>query len=67
MLRESTQAGGTPWALGVEARTRAFRRATAGIARVYRMLHGRLKSLPGAQQDVLFRSYLGSGLRSSTP
>jgi glutathione S-transferase len=40
--------------------SRRLGRATAGIGRVYRMLHGRLKDLPGVQQDVLFQSYLSA-------
>jgi hypothetical protein len=42
------------------AYSRRLGRATAGIGRVYRMLHGRLKDLPGVQQDVLFQSYLSA-------
>lgn len=35
-------------------------RATAHIGRVYRVLHSRLKDLPGAQHDVLFGRYLSA-------
>jgi hypothetical protein len=40
------------------AYSRRLGRATAGIGRVYRELHGELKDLPGTQRDVLFQSYL---------
>jgi hypothetical protein len=42
------------------AYSRRLGRATAGIARVYRILHGQLKDLPATRQDVLFQSYLSA-------
>jgi hypothetical protein len=39
---------------------RRVARAAARIARVYRMLHMRLKDLPGAQQNDLFGRYLSA-------
>jgi hypothetical protein len=40
------------------AYSRRLGRATAGIGRVYRTLHGQLKDLPGTRQDALFQNYL---------
>lgn len=40
------------------AYSRRLGRATAGIGRVYRILHGQLEDLPGTRQDALFQNYL---------